>query len=513
MQSGRSSKLFGFLLVAVMAVVEFLIAPLAEAGRFNPSLIRFRTNQVIEQFVVDVEDPFENDPRYNAIALGNLDAGATVDLVAVDGENDGLQVYLGSGNGTFGDPTGLESENAFDPIAVVIGDFTGPFDENGGAPDGNADLFAVDDAGFVDLWIGDGTGDFAAPDQAVEFVSDLADAVTGAVAADFDGDGQLDIAIADDDEVIFVCNDDGTLVSCPTATVVLPDLGDDFVSITDLGAGDFDGDGDADIVTVDTELGIAYLIYGDGAGNFSLDRLGLPLYPEGEPTEGRLAVTNFDGGGPSDFVVANNEEFSDVNAQTFVGLGNERFDLYPFSAPMDPRGIEAADFDQDGVPDLVYSARIGLSIEVGVPTGDFSDSFGAQPASAVGSIPGRRMAGAEVLKAADLDGDGLPDLVGLVSGGTEIEVALNITNEPTPTAPPATETPTGVATPTPAVTQPPAPLPTATSPGLPTTTPPRLDFDDDSCAVAPVSDPGSPSPLWVLGGMALLALRRRARRR
>ena len=513
MRSARSSKLFGFLLVAVLAAAEFLIAPLAQAGRFDPSLIRFRTVQVIEQFVVDLEDPFENDPRYNSIALGNLDAGATVDLVAVDGDNDGIQVYLGLGDGTFGEPSTLESENAFFPIAVVIGDFTAPFDQNGGAPDGNADLFAIDDGGGVDLWIGDGTGDFVAPDQTVEFIFDLADFVTGAVAADFDGDGDLDIAVADEDEVIFVCNDDGTLVACPTATVVLPDFGDDFFAITDLGTGDFDGDGAADIVTVDTELGVGYPLYGDGAGNFRLDALGvgLPLYPEGDSTAGRLAVTNFDGAGASDFVVANDEQFSDVNAQSFVGLGNERFDLFPFSAPMDPRGIEAADFDQDGVPDLVYSERIGLSIEVGVPSGDFSDSFGAQPASVVGSIPGRRMARAEVLEAADLDGDGLPDLVGLVAGGTEIEVALNVTDEPTPTAAPATETPTGIATPT--VTQPPPPLPTATSPGLPTATPPRLDFDDDSCAVAPVSDPGSPSPLWVFGGMALLALRRRSRRR
>ena len=441
----------------------------AIGGMNDMERVRFQTVQVIEQFVVDLDDPFENDPRYNAIALGNVDSGATVDLVAVDTENDGLQVYLGVGDGTFDQPIGLESENAVEPIAVVIGDFTAPFDQNGGAPDGNADLFAVDDAGFVDLWIGDGTGNFAVPDQSVEFVSDLADAVTGAVAADFDGDGNLDVAIADDDEVIFVCNDDGTLVSCPTASLVLPDFGEDFVSITDLGTADFDGDGDADVVTVDTEVGVAYPIYGDGAGNFSLDQLGigLSLYPEGEPTAGRLAVTNFNNAGPSDFLVVNDEEFSDVNAQTFVGLGNERFDFFPYSAPMGAQGVVAANFDEDGIPDIVYSDSTGLSIEAGDASGDFSNSFGAQPASEAGPISGRRLSGAEVLKAADLDGDGLIDLVGLVSGGTEIEVGLNVRDQPTPTPGETPATPTNTmpgptATPTPPPpTITPTPIPTA----------------------------------------------------
>jgi hypothetical protein len=188
-----------------------------------------------------------------------------------------------------------------------------------------------------------------------------------------------------------------------------------------------------------------------------------------------MAATNFNNAGADDIAVVNNEGFFDINGRTFVGLGNRRFDLNGFSAPADSNVIVAANFDSDGIPDLVFSDNVGLSFLVGESTGDFSSSLGAQPASQLGPIPGRRMAGAEVLKAADLDGDGLIDLVGLVSDGTEIEVARNVRDQPTPTPAANTSTPTNTA-PGPTATFTPPP-PTVTPTPIPTAGLGRCDYE------------------------------------
>ncbi len=261
------------------------------------------------------------------------------------------------------------------------------------------------------------------------------------------------------------------MVPCASLVAILP-AG---TVIVDLLPGDFDGDGDTDIVSIDMDVGVAYPIYNDGSGTFVVDDLGQPLYPDGagNPPEARLAGANFNNAGPDDFIVINNEDFSEINGRTFVGLGNRRFSLASFSAPAEANGIVADDFDGDGIPDLVFSDSTTASIIIGVSSGDFSTDLGANPAAEAGPIPGRRMSGAEVLKSADLDGDGLIDLVGLVSNGTEIEVALNVRDQPTPTPgeTPATPTQTAVG-PTPTPTPRP---PTATPTSVPTAALGRCD--------------------------------------
>ncbi len=507
---------------AAFVVVAFLLLGAWQVvGQLTGPFVRFRVVQVIQQPVVDLEgEDLDQVPRYNTFALADFDADGSPDLVAVNYHEGAVNVYAGVGDGTFAGTTALEVGEVLFPAAVVAGDFTGLFSVDGGAPDGNVDLLVVDEDGVIALLIGDGAGDFVQPDQEIDFVADVADFVTGAVTADFDGDGTTDVALADLDEIIFACNDSGTIVACPTSSVVLPDG----TVIVDLAVGDFDGDGAMDVVTIDPFVGVAYVVYGDGAGNFVVDTLGQPLYPEGQPDEARLAVANFDGTGPDDFVVIDNERFFDINGRSFVGISGRRFSLSGVSVPSESNGIVAGEFSGDGVPDLVMSDRLGLAIISGNQSGDFSSDFGATTASVPGPT-GRRMARAEVLKTADVDGDGLLDLVGLVSGGQEIEVALNVVDEPTPTAVPATATPTPtvhvdppftpIATETPLLPTP-GHTPPATATATSTTTPAvnhRFADSDDGCAVGPgANSTGFGWPL-ALAGALLLAGRRRGKLR
>ncbi len=465
-----------FALTATALLLGLSFFPILRGwGQTAGEIVRFRVVQILDEPVIDLEDSTPEDiGRFNSIALADVDGDSTPDLIAVNNEDDVVNVYLGVGDGTFDDPEAFDTGDASSPIAVVVADFAGPFEMNSGRPDGNLDLFVIDDLGGVALLLGDGDGDFTDSEQTIEFIEDVADFITGAVSADFDGDGRPDIAIADGDEVIFVCNDEGFLEPCPTFLVLLPDG----TVITDIGVGDFDGDGSRDIVAIDPGVGLAYLIWGDGAGNFSLDNglPPLPLFIDGMPDDARLAVTNFNGGGPADFVAISSEEFGDINGQTFVGQGGRRFGGAGFTAPALSSGIVAADFSGDGVPDLVFSDSLQLYYLDGVSNGILSGA-GASDASERGGVGNRRMRNAETMKFADLNGDGLLDIVGLVMDGQEIEVAINVRNEPTPTLGP-TEPPMTPGSPTPMGPTPTPTMvpPTVTATPIPTVPLGRCDY-------------------------------------
>lgn len=447
-------------LVGVVTVIVLSLAFQAAAQIVDT--IRFRRVQAIEQFVVELEDPDPAEPRYNSIALADVNGDSRIDLIAVNNEAGEVNVYLGNGDGTFGDATIVDAGDALFPIGVAVADFTGPFEQNSGAPDGNPDLFVLDEDGTVALLLGRGDGGFDQPDQFLEFVEDEVIAPTGVVVADFDRNGLPDVAIPDGEQVLFVCNSGGTMAPCATFVIELPDDRE----VTDLGAGDFDGDGSPDVVVVVGEMGLGYVIWGNGSGGFTL---GTPisLDPFGQHSDLRLAVTNFSGSGANDFIVTGNGSADPDNAVTVLGVGNRNLQVRSFGGPLIPpaTSVVGGDFTRDGLADIVFADPTSAYFEIGNGSGDFSGSVGLMVASEA-QVP-RVLSGAQVLKAADLNGDGLPDIVGLVRGGEGLDVAIHVGDQPTPTVgptePPGTPTPPGpTATPTPLPATPtPTPVPTA----------------------------------------------------
>ena len=71
-------------LVLGLALLMFGLAVIPApqgVGQTDGEVVRFQTYQVIEQNVIDLADPFETDPRYNAIDLGTIDAGAVLAVI------------------------------------------------------------------------------------------------------------------------------------------------------------------------------------------------------------------------------------------------------------------------------------------------------------------------------------------------------------------------------------------------------------------------------------------------
>src|SRR5262249_24068665 len=115
------------------------------------------------------------------------------DLVVADSKSSTVSVYLGSVTGGYSAPTTFSTLDAlgvgFGPVSVVLANLNGAKDANGNLI---LDIVTADSLdNTVSVLIGDGAGNFA---TATTFKFGLAP--TQVVAADFNNDGKIDLAVA-----------------------------------------------------------------------------------------------------------------------------------------------------------------------------------------------------------------------------------------------------------------------------------------------------------------------------
>ena len=225
---------------------------------------------------------------------------------------------------------------------------------------------------------------------------------------DLDGDGDMDLVQTGDDRGL------------STLTVVL-NLGARQFStttnrvdavISDFTLGDFDEDGDPDLVTSNRDVfggeEFFLLLRNRGGGELAApSRIEFPFSTRS------ITSADLDGDGHLDLVTPNRGE---ATLSRLRGHGDGTFDaptLVPSGA--NSRGIVAVDFDGDGALDLATLS--GADDAFSVLLADGQGGFAAPVSYALGDRFPR------TLHASDLDADGAPDLIG--STPRSVSVLLN----------------------------------------------------------------------------------------
>ncbi len=337
-------------------------------------------------FVPPMGSPPATGSGPSSLAAADFHGDGRRDLAVTDYYADDVTILLGDGAGGFAPAADSPVGAGSGPAAVAAADFNG---------DGKIDL-AVANNGSSDVTIlmGNGAGGFAPTAGSPVGVGA---GPFGIAAADLNLDGKADLATANSgssDVTILMGNGAGGFAPAAGSPVGVG-AGPFGIAVADLNL-----DGKADIATANNGSDDVTILLGNGAGGFAA-AAGSPVAAGSGPLS--ITVADFNGDGKPDLATANSGS-DDVTI--LIGNGTGGFAPSagsPAGAGSSPSAVVMADFNHDGRPDLAVANNVGDSVTVLL--GDGSGSFVQPPGSPFGTG-----SGPYPLAAADFNLDGSPDL-------------------------------------------------------------------------------------------------------
>ena len=348
-----------------------------------------------------------------SILLADFDGDGKPDILVGTGSatamtGPALAVLFARGSGLFAGPP-ISPDTGVPPTYGFI-EIQSPGDFNG---DGYPDL-VVRGSNSIDVLTGVGDGTFR---QGFHYATGIGTYTGPFAVADMNHDGKLDLVVTIAifgfgigagtatlaSTQVLLGNGDGTFQAQPVTTSVC--------CVTGIAVADFNGDGHADLAVLLHNLGVGptgdqMLVYlGTGGGSFAA-----PLSSKVGVYPSALVAGDFNHDGKLDLVV---EDQGDLTSSAtpgsgysiLLGKGDGTFST-PAAIPLGlgsglhPAGLVAADLNRDGRLDLAVTFTNGpLLVLPGRGDGTF-------PAPTSYSV-----AGFTAPAVADLNGDGVPDLM------------------------------------------------------------------------------------------------------
>ena len=351
----------------------------------------------------------------NALIAGDVNGDGHIDLVAAHTATDSVGVFLGT-SGSFSGSADFElTQGLFSPSDVELADLNG---------DGLVDIaianraIAASSSVAIYFQAPVGSGFDTVVDQVLTGPGNSG--ASSLALVDLNRDGRRDVVVTYEglDQVgFFIQAADGSFQVDPNR------IGDS-ASIADpvqVIASDVDGDADFDLIVssrVVPKLAV-FLQASDGSYTVQPElSLGLPSDVNGAFG---LAALDLDADGRTDIVAARGDELRlDIFYQSRPGDFTSTSQLLSNPALSEQAEfIQPGDFDGDGDLDLAFANRADNHVSMYIQT-----SPGTFVPSAQGAIGAGDFDGVTALAAGDLDGDGDLDLAGVLTGKSQVGIAL-----------------------------------------------------------------------------------------
>jgi hypothetical protein len=365
----------------------------------SPSVLEVWSGQGDGTFVLASSLNYDGFGYDADLAVSDLDGDGDSDVVfgGFDyGFLSGYWVSLGTGAGTLLAPTFTVADMEGNESRLALGDLN---------EDGVPDLCAIGTEHIV-VFLGAGDGSFGAPTRHV--IGNFPNTVQ---LGDLNGDGHLDITSRRDNHLLTVLlgEGDGTFEPASAYTLAATSSVD---YLRDAAVADLDGDGVDDYIA--TGYHQLLVLHGNASG--SLAASGTVGFQDvvASTTANYVSVADLDGDGHEDLLFRQGNG-SPNHVFTRLGVGDSSFlqpmwsTIYGGSGPPVIQDHYLGNLDSDQLPDLVYRNNDTLRVQWNLGGGTFGSpeflviddgtypNFGLEPLT---------------VRFGDLNGDGLPDLVG-----------------------------------------------------------------------------------------------------
>jgi hypothetical protein len=373
-------------------------------------------------FATKVDIPLDQGPT--SIASADFNHDGIADLVIGNPQQSTISVLVGTtpaGAATPTFATKVDVTTDAGPAAIAIGDFN---------RDGRPDVATVNTSGSVAVLLDTMTPGATTAAFASRVSLPTGTNPTAIAAADVDGNGAVDLVVADQggSTVSVLLNQTAAGASIATFAAKL-DVAQS-TAPTAVALSDLDGDGRPDIITTQSTATITANLTTSAAG--SAPMFSAPSTFALDTAPGAIAIADFNGDGKPD-VAAAGSSMDVVDVVTNLSPWPSTLDLQTkndATTGTNPASLVIADFNNDGRPDVATPNSNAASVSVLLDTttpGHSTASFANKVDVPVGNTP-------SAIAAGDFNSDGKVDLAIVNRGANSVSVVLSTTSAGAATA-------------------------------------------------------------------------------